>query len=193
MQTATIISSISLIVAILSFVIAAKNYKKSKRLEFFQKRDQLFLKISDLNAKNSEAHLIAARYEIVVINRASLVLDGKHAETNETQIASLKKVREDMELGANHYDQSIKQLHSVCSGLTPETDATTIERLIAMVQVASDDLKKCNEGFLASLHILESTESILRASVAETHRLEIRQAELELEKAIREIKSQIKG
>jgi len=53
-------------------VIAAKNYKKSKRLEFLQRRDQLFLKISDLNAKNSELRLISARFEIVMLNKVSL-------------------------------------------------------------------------------------------------------------------------
>jgi len=52
----------SLIVAIIGCVIAARSYKKSKRLEFFQRRDQLFATISDLNAKNSEAHLISAKY-----------------------------------------------------------------------------------------------------------------------------------
>ena len=41
----------SLIVAIIGLVIAAKSYKKSKRLEFFQRRDQLFAKISDLTPR----------------------------------------------------------------------------------------------------------------------------------------------
>jgi hypothetical protein len=70
----------SLIVAIFGCVIAAKSYKKSKRLEFFQRRDQLFAKISDLNAKNSEVHLISARYEIVALTMASLGLRGEQAE-----------------------------------------------------------------------------------------------------------------
>jgi Putative Holin-like Toxin (Hol-Tox) len=79
----------SLIVAIIGLVIAAKSYKKSKRLEFFQRRDQLFAKISDLNAKNSEAHLISARYEIVAIVKASLGLRGEQAEENTAVVVRI--------------------------------------------------------------------------------------------------------
>jgi hypothetical protein len=188
-ETAAIISVFSLIVAILSFVISAKNYEKSKRLEFFQRRDQLFVKIADLNAKNSETHLISARHEIVAIKRASLVLDGEHAERNKTGIAAIKELQEKMELAAKGWDENIKQLHSICSSLTPESDVTRIEGLIAAVQVASDDAKKHNEVLLSSLHILESTEPILRTSAAEMQRLQVRRAELNLEKAIEEFRS----
>ena len=62
-----IMAFIALIVAIISCAISAKNYKKSKRYEFLQRRDQLFLKISDLNAKNSEARVISSRFGIVLI------------------------------------------------------------------------------------------------------------------------------
>jgi hypothetical protein len=189
---AAIISFISLIVAIISCVIAAKNYKKSKRLELLQRRDQLFLKISDLNAKNSELRLISARFEIVMLNKVSLnaelVMDKEFAEENKTQIARIKGIRENIELVANHWDGTIQQLHSLCSSFTLETDATSIEKLITRVQIASDEAKMNNEGHLASLHTLETTAPMLRASVGKVHELEIRRAELDLEEAIREIK-----
>lgn len=74
------IGILSMIVAIIGCVIAAKSYKKSKRLEFFQRRDQLFAKISDLSAKNSEAYLISARYELVAFTTDSLELREELAE-----------------------------------------------------------------------------------------------------------------
>lgn len=186
---ATIISFISLIVAVITCLISVQNYKKSKRLEFFQRRDQLFAKISDLNAKNSEAHLISARFGIVLLNRASQpLMDEKHAEENKTQMASIKKLVENIDLVTNHSEVLIKQLHSICSSLAPKTDPTRVENLIAMVQTASDEAKQCNEVYLSSLHTLETTDPMLRASVAKLHELEIRRAELDLEKAIMEIK-----
>jgi hypothetical protein len=56
-----------------------------------------------------------------------------------------------------------------------------------MVQTASDEVKQTNEVHLSSLHTLETTDPMLRASVAKVHELEIRRVELDLEKAIREI------
>lgn len=191
MQSAVYVAIIALILSFISLIttiiIAAKNYKKSKRLEFFQRRDQLFMKIADLNAKNSDAHLISARYEIVSVNKLSLRLEGKQAEENKTQIASIKKIREDIELGAKHWDARINELHSICSSLTSKTDATRVERLIAMVQEASDDVKKYNEVSLSSLHILESTNSIIKTILSEIDEKE-RRIDLDLERAIREFK-----
>ena len=175
----------SLIVAIIGCVIAAKSYKKSKRLEFFQRRDQLFAKISDLNAKNSEVHLISARYEIVALTMASLGLRGEQAEKNTALIARIKELVKNIEKGAQNWDENIEQLHSICSGLTPKIDAARVENLIAAVQVVSDDLKKCNDIFLSSLHVLENTNSIIQASLAEFDEA-VRQIDLGLEKAISE-------
>jgi hypothetical protein len=166
-------------------VIAAKSYKKSKRLEFFQRRDQLFAKISDLNAKNSEAHLISARYEIVAVTKASLGLRGEQSEENTAQIASIKEVRKNIGKRAKIWDENIEQLHSICSSLTPKTDVVRVENLIAMVQIASDDVKEYNDSSLSSLHILENTNSIIRASLAELDE-KVRRIDLDLEKAIRE-------
>jgi hypothetical protein len=175
----------SLTVAIIGCVIAARSYRKSKRLEFFQRRDQLFATISDLNAKNSEAYLISAKYEIVAVKNASLGLSGEQAERNAAIIAGIKEIREKMEKGTKNWDENIEQLHALCSSLTPKTDTARIENLIAMVQVASDDLKKYNDISLSSLHILESTNSIIKTSLAEFDE-KIRRIDLDFEKAIRE-------
>lgn len=40
------------------------------------------------------------------------------------------------------WDVNIEKLHFIYSNLTLETDAPEVERMIAVVQVASDDLKK---------------------------------------------------
>jgi biopolymer transport protein ExbB/TolQ len=182
---ATTIAFSSLIVAIISCVIAVKSYKKSKRLEFFQRRDQLFGKISDLHAKNSEAHLISARYEIVAVEKASLGLRGEQHEENTAQIASIKELRKNMEKAAKKCDENIDQLHSICSSLTPKTDAVRVENLISMVQIDSDNAKKYNDISLSSLHILENTNSIIRARLAELDE-KVKRIDLDLEKAIRE-------
>jgi hypothetical protein len=191
--SAAIISLISLIVAIISCVIAVKNYKKSKRLEFFQRRDQLFQEIADLNAKFSELHIISARFGIVLLNMQSLSIslgpDKRRAEDNTritTQIASIKKVVQNIELGTSKSDELIKQLHSICSSLTLETDETRIEKLIAMVQVDSAETKRSNELLLSSLHTLESIEPMVKVSIADLQTLENWRAELDLEQAIRE-------
>jgi hypothetical protein len=175
----------SLTVAIIGCVIAARSYKKSKRLEFFQRRDQLFATISDLNAKNCEAHLISAKYEIVAVKNASLRLSGEQAEKNAAIIAAIKEIRKKMEKGAKNWDENIEQLHAMCSSLRPKTDTDHIENLIVMVQVASDDLKKYNDISLSSLHILEDTNSIIKTSLAEFDE-KVRQIDLDFEKAIRE-------
>ncbi|MBA2492277.1 MAG: hypothetical protein H0W34_10785 [Pyrinomonadaceae bacterium] len=174
----------SLVVAIIVCVIAARSYKKSKRLEFFQRRDQLFAKISDLNAKNSEAHLISAKYEIVAVKNASLGLSGEQAEKHTAIIAAIKEIRKNMEKSIKNWDESIQHLHAMCSSLTPKTDTARVENLIAMVQAASDDLKKYNDASLSSLHILENTNSIIKVSLAEFDE-KVRQIDLDLRKAIK--------
>jgi hypothetical protein len=173
---AATISFISLIIAIVSCVITVKNYKKSKRLEFFQRRDHLLLKISDLNARNSEAQLISARYEMVAQNFSTLRLTGEQADRINNQITRIKKLQEDVELKAKDWDQIIESLHSTCINL--ETGAE-IERLIALAQGASDNIKRSNEIFLGSLHILESTEPLLRTGVDELQNFEMQLAELD--------------
>jgi hypothetical protein len=169
-----------------SLIVAIKSYKKSKRLEFFQRRDQLFAKISDLNAKNSEGHQISARYEIVAITKASLGLRGEQAEENAAVAARIKELGRKMEDAATNWEEEIKKLHSICSSLTPQTDAARVENLIARVQIISDDTKKYNDINLSSLHILENTNSIIRATLVESEEKR-RQIDLDLIKAIKEL------
>jgi hypothetical protein len=177
---------ISLISLISTCVFAAKNYKKSKRLEFLQRRDHLFQAISDLNAKNSETHLISAKYEIVAVKKAGLRLQGEQAEQNMALIPAIKEGRENVERGIKNWDESIETLHSIYRGLTSEKDATEVERLISLVKVASDNLKRTNEGYLAALHILESTNQIIETKLAETVE-EIKQINLDFERGMKNL------
>ena len=182
---AVTIALCSLIVAIIGCVLGVKSYKKSKRLEFFQRRDQLFAKISDLNAKNSEAHLISARYQIVAVTKASLGLSGKQAEENTAQIASVKELGKNVEKGAKNWAENIERLHSICRSLTPKTDPAHVENLIAMVQIASDDITKYNDSSLSALHVLKNTNSIIKDTLAKFDE-DVRRIDLELEKAIKQ-------
>jgi hypothetical protein len=77
------------------------------------------------------------------------------------QIASIKELRKNTEKVAKNWDEYIEQLHSICSSLTPKTDAVRVENLIAIVQIASGDVKKYIDSSLSSLHILENTNSII--------------------------------
>src|ERR1700730_6404229 len=182
MQPATYIAIVALVISfgslVVSIVSAVKNYKKSKRDAFIQRRDHLFQKISDLNAKNTEAHLISARYEIVGVKNAGLPLRGEQAERNAALIASIKELQQNVEKGIKNWDENIEKLHFIYSSLTSETDAAQVERLIALVQVASDNLKKANDSFLSSLHILETTNQIIETKLAETDE-KIKQIDLE--------------
>lgn len=175
----------SLVVAVVGCVIAAMSYKKSKRLEFFQRRDQLFAKISDLNSRNSEAHLISARYEIVAVRNASLRLSGEQAEKNTDIIAGIKEIRKNMDKATKNWDQNIEQLHDICSRLTSTSDMGRVENLVAMVQVASDDLSRSNDTAKSSLHILEDSNSIMESSLAKYDE-KVRQTDLAFARATRE-------
>ena len=64
---ALVISFLSVLGVFINSLITLKTYRKNRRLEFLQRRDHLAQRISDLNAKNAECHLIAARYEIVAV------------------------------------------------------------------------------------------------------------------------------
>jgi hypothetical protein len=188
------LSIIATIISISSLVLAFKNFRRSKRLEFLQRRDQLLLKISDLNAKTSEARLISARFRIVLINKVSSpVVADTHAEELKTQIASIREVERNIDVAANHWEETIHQLRSVCSILTLNTAPTVIEHLITKVQVAEDDIKQNNEAFLASLQTFETTDPMLRVGADKIHELKIPQAELNLEESIREIYRRILG
>jgi hypothetical protein len=189
---AATISFISLIITIVNCVILVKNYKKSKRIEFFQRRDYLLQKISELNAKNSEARSFAARYEVVAMKNAALSLDPKYKERNEELITSLKKLSHNIDSGVEEWNGLIKDLHSMCSSFTPKTDTERIERFIAMVQGALDEVTQFHQGSLSALHILESTNPIFEPVIARLNE-EIKQIQSNLGKAVKELKEDEKG
>ena len=184
------ISFFSLIGVIINSVFTAKTYKKNRRLEFLQRRDHLSQKISDLNDRNTEAQLISARYELVAVKNAGLPLRGEHAERNTALIASIKEQREGVENGMKLWDENIEKLHFIYSNLTLETDAREVERMIAIVQGASDNLKKANNGYSSSLHILETTNEFVKTTLAETDE-KIRQINIDFERAIENLKSKV--
>jgi hypothetical protein len=183
---AIIISFLSFIIATISCVIAVKNYKKSKRLEFFQRRDQLFNKISELNVKNSEARLLAARYEVVALENEALLLDPEYKERNKALVASIREVRNGVEEGTKGWNGLIETLHSMCSSITLNTDPEFIEKLMVRVQEMLTTVTQYNEGSLSALHILESTNPIFMPNIERLQKL-IQQDKIELEKAMKEL------
>lgn len=183
---ALIISSFSLIATLISSVFTAKTYRKNRRLEFLQRRDRLSQQISDLNDRNTEFQLISARYELVAVKNAGLPLRGEQAERNTALIASIKVQREGVEKGMKLWDENIERLHFICSNLTLETDAPEVERMIAIVQVASDNLKKANIGYSSTLHVLETTNEFMKTTLDETDE-KIRQINLDFERAIEKL------
>ena len=180
------ISFFSLIGTIINSVFTAKTYKKNRRLEFLQRRDRLSQQISDLNDRNTEFQLISARYKLVAVKNAGLPLRGEQAERNIALIASIKVQREGVEEGMKLWDENIERLHFIYSNLTLETDAPEVERMIAIVQVASDNLKKANIGYSSVLHILETSNEFMKTKLAETDE-KIKQINLDFERAIEKL------
>jgi hypothetical protein len=101
-------------------------------------------------------------------------------------IASIKELQQNVEKGIKNWDENIEKLHFIYSSLTSETDAAQVERLIALVQVASDSLKKANDSFLSSLHILETTNQIIETKLAETDE-KIRQIDLDFGRGMKNL------
>jgi len=182
------ISFFSLIGIIINSVFTAKTYKRNRRLEFLQRRDHLSQKISDLNDRNTEFHLISARYELVAVKNAVLPLRGEYAERNTALIASIKKQREGVENLITLWDQNIEKLHFIYSNLTSETGASVLETAIAIVQVASDGLKQMYNVYSSTLHILETTNELIETNLAETDE-KIRQINIDFEKAIERVRT----
>ena len=183
---ALIISFLSLIGILINSVFTAKTYKKNRRLEFLQRKDHLSKTISDLNDRNTEFQLISARYGLVAVKNAGLPLQGELAERNTALIASINKQREGVEEGIKLWDENIERLHFIYSNLTLETDAPEIERIIAIVQIASDNLKKAINGYSSALHILETNNELIKTNLAETDQ-KIRQINLDFERAIEKL------
>ena len=185
MKTSIAAVIISLISLIATIVLGTKNYRKSKRLEFLQRRDRLSQLISNLNDRNTEFHLLLARYDIVAVKSAGLALEGEQAERNLALIASFKKQRADMEEGMKNWEKHIERMHSLYSNLTQETDAPAVEALISIVQVASDNLKKANDGYNSVLHVLETTNTFIKTTLDERDE-KLRQIDRDFEQGMRE-------
>jgi len=178
---AVIVAALSFVVAAISCVIAAKNYKKSKRLEFFQRRDQLFQVISNFNAKNSETRLSAARFTIIATEKATQPQPTKHEENNTALVADVRRLAKTIQEQAEVWDAQIERFHSLCATYTSVKHAEHVEELIAIVQLASDNVKRINEIYLSTLHILETTNPQMATDLAEMRKMEMQLAELELE------------
>lgn len=183
---ALIISFLSLIGLLINSVFTAKTYKKNRRLEFLQRRDRLSKKISELNDRSIEAQLISARYGLVLVKNAGLQLQGEQAERNAALIASIKEQREGVDKGKVLWDENIEKLHFIYSHLNLETDAPEVERMIAIVQLASDNLKKAYEGYSSTLHILETTNEFIKTNLTERDE-KIRQINLDFERAVEQL------
>ena len=181
----------ALIISFLSLIFTAKTYKKNRRLEFLQRKDHLSQKISELNDRVTEAHLISARFGLVAVKNAGLPLRGEQAERNTAQIVSINKLRDGIEDGTKLWIKNIETLHFIYSNLTLETDASEVEKTIVNVQAASDNLKNSNDSFTSCLHILETTNEFMKTTLTETDE-QIRQINIDFEKAMEEIKVRTK-
>jgi hypothetical protein len=178
MKTAIFAVIVSLISLIATIVLGTKNYKKSKRLEFFQRRDQLFQVISNFNAKNSETRLSGARFTIIATAKATQPLPTIHEESNAALVADIRKLATTIQEQAEVWDARIERVHSLCAAYTSVKHAEHVEELIAIVQPASDNVKRTNEIYLSTLHILETLHPQTATDLAEMRKLEIQLAEL---------------
>jgi hypothetical protein len=178
MTTAVVAVAISVISLVATIVLGTKNYRKSKKLEFFQRRDQLFQTISNFNAKNSETRLSGARFTIIATEKATQPLPTKHEETNKALVADIRTLAKTIQEQAEVWDNNFARFHGLCAGYISEKDAEAVEELIAIVQLASDNIKRVNEIYLSTLHILETTNPQMATDLAEMHKMEIQLAEL---------------
>jgi len=101
-------------------------------------------------------------------------------------IAAIKEKREGVDKEIKLWAENIEMLHSKYRNLTLETDASETERLITIVQVASDDLKKGNGSYSSTLHTLETTNELIKTNLAETDE-KLRQIDLDFERAIEKL------
>ena len=95
--------------------------------------------------------------------------------------------QEGVEKGMKQWEENIERLHFIYSHLSLETDAPEVERMIAIVQVASDNLKKAYIGYSSILHILETTNEFMKTTLDETD-AKIRQINLDFERAMANLK-----
>lgn len=174
MEPATYISIGALVISLGSLVVllvsSTKTYGKSKRDAFTQRRDRLSQAISDLSAKNTDARLLAVRFEIVALRSTGLALRGEQAEDNASMIASLKEIKSTIQRAANNWDENIEIFHGIYANLSSHKQGAHVERVIARVQLATDDLQSSNDGYRATLHLLETTNQLIATNLADMAR-----------------------
>jgi hypothetical protein len=142
-----------------------------------------------LNDRNTKAHFISARFELVAVKKAGLPLRGEQAEQNTALIVSSKGLRDGVENIIKLCDKFIEMLHLKYSNLTLETDASEVERMIAIVKVASDNLKNTNDVHLSTLYILETNNELMKTTLAETDE-KIRQINIDFERAMEKLSNE---
>ncbi len=193
------ISFLSLIGTGINSWYTAKTYQKNRRLEFLQRRDYLSQRISDLNDRITEFRLISARYALVAVKNAGLPLPAEQAAQNTATIASINTLREGVEQRIKLWDANLERIRLLYGTFTSETHAPEVEELIAIVQLASDSLKKASKGGSATLYILEGTNELMKSTLAESDEKrrqinrdadeKIRQINLDFERAIEKLKN----
>ncbi|HKO98041.1 MAG TPA: hypothetical protein VJU86_13670 [Pyrinomonadaceae bacterium] len=187
----------ALIIAIISListvVLGTKNYSKSKRHEFFQRRDHCFQAISNFNAKNSETRLSGARFTTIATEKASTAVPQKYEELNKTLIVNIRTLATNIQSQAEEWDNQIERLHKLCAGYTSVKDAENIEEVIAIAQLSSDQIKRINEIYLSTLHILETTNPKMETDLAEMRKMELQLAAVKLESKELNEKAPAKG
>ena len=163
-----------------------KSFKKSKRLEFLQRRDKLFDKVSELSTRNSEARFLSARYELVRLNKFSLLPHGGNKEETEKSCAGIAALIESLEQQVKDRTGVIAVFHSSFEHLSLK-DASLVAGLIASVQIVSDGIKQLNDAHLATLQYLEENLPLTKDNLIERNKVKVWQAELELEIAMRQL------
>ena len=186
MNPAIMIAIGALIISFFSLIFTAKTYNKNRRLEFLQRKDHFSLKISDLNGKVAQTHLISARFGIVVLEKTALPLSGEQAEQNTATIASLNKTRDDMDDLTKLWLEYIELLHNIYRNLNLETDSSYVEKMIAIVQVGSDKLKNINDTYISILHTLETATEFIKTTLTEMDE-RIRQNKIDVEREMEKI------
>lgn len=106
----------------------------------------------------------------------------------KAQVASLENIENNFGPTATKWNEIIEHLYSQYFELASKPDPARIERLIALTRRASGQIKTHNEVSLAQLHVLETTNPLLKEGIAEFDELNHERLELEiLEKEIEEV------
>ena len=178
---------VSFLTLISTIVLGTKNYRKSKRIEFLQRRDRLAQALSNLNDRNAEFHQISARYELVIAKKAGLPLRDEQAERNMALIPAIRIQQEGVKDGMAKWDKNIEQFQLIYRTLTLVTDADEVEKVISNVQISSDILKRAIVGYSSILDVLETANEMVKTSLADGEE-RIRQINLDFERGMREFK-----